>query len=126
VYWMPTFLCWLAEAYCNVDKMPQAASCLEQAREMIAWGGQSLYECECWRIEGLIAAHPHIDDVARAEHCFERAFALARDRGQRSFALRAAVDFAAHLVRTQRHGGARRLLQEAMRPFAGEPDRADR
>jgi tetratricopeptide (TPR) repeat protein len=126
LYWMPTYLCWLGGAYAGVGKLTQTATCLEQAREIIAWGGQSLYECECWRIEGLLAGHPRIHDISRAGQCLERAFALARDRGQRSFALRAAIDFAAHLVRNQRHDVARKLLQQAMQPFADQPDGADR
>ncbi len=126
VYWKPTFLCWLAEAYCGSGDTAQAVACLAEARDNIAWGGQTLYESECWRIEGLIAAHASAGDPARAEHCLERAFLLARDRGQRSFALRAAKDLATFLVQRQRRAAARRLLQQAMRGFAQEPDRADR
>jgi hypothetical protein len=34
VYWLPTYLCWLAEAYVRADKLVEARLWLEQARDV--------------------------------------------------------------------------------------------
>ena len=57
VYWLPTYLCWLAEAYIRTDKLAEAKLCLEQARNVVGRGGNYWYEVECLRIEGRLAAH---------------------------------------------------------------------
>jgi predicted ATPase len=90
VYWLPTYLCWLAEAYVRTDKLAEAKLCLEQARNVFGRGGNYWYEVECLRIEGRLAAHANINDAPLAEKYFEQTLALARQRGQRGFALRAA------------------------------------
>jgi len=122
VYWLPTHLCWLAEAYVGTDRLAEARLCLEQARSVFPRGGNHWYEVERLRIEGRLAAHAQIDDAALAERYFEQALALARQRGQRGFALRAADNLAANGL-TER---ARMLLQHELQFFADQPDRGDR
>jgi class 3 adenylate cyclase/tetratricopeptide (TPR) repeat protein len=126
VYWLPTYLCWLAEAYVRAGKPTEARLCLEQARDVTGRGGNYWYEVECLRIEGRLAAHPQIDDAAKAERCFEQALALARQRGQRGFALRAAHGLAGHLAARGQPERARELLQDELRFFTDQPDRGDR
>jgi class 3 adenylate cyclase/predicted ATPase/DNA-binding PadR family transcriptional regulator len=126
VYWLPTYLCWLAEAYVRTDKLAEARLCLEQARNVFARGGNYWYEVECLRIEGRLAAHTQINDAALAERCFEQALALARQRGQRGFALRAADGLARLLAAKGQTERARTLLQQELQFFADQPDRGDR
>jgi predicted ATPase/class 3 adenylate cyclase len=125
-YWLPTYLCWLAEAYVRYDKVTEARLCLEQARDVVGRDGNCWYEVECLRIEGCLAAHPQIHDTARAEQRFEEALALSRQRGQRGFALRAAHGFAEHLAGAGRPERARVLLQAELEFFADQPNRGDR
>jgi predicted ATPase len=126
VYWLPTYLCWLAEAYVRTDKLAEARLCLEQARNVFARGGNYWYEVECLRIEGRLAAHTQINDAALAERCFEQALALARQRGQRGFALRAADGLARLLAAKGQTEPARTLLQQELQFFGDQPDRGDR
>jgi tetratricopeptide (TPR) repeat protein len=126
VYWLPTYLCWLAEAYVRADKLAEARLCLEQAREVFGRGGNYWYEVECLRIEGRLAAHAQINDAAHAERSFEQALALAHQRGQRGFALRTANGLAGLLVTKGQTERARTLLQQELEFFADQPDRGDR
>ncbi|MCK1518446.1 AAA family ATPase [Bradyrhizobium sp. 190] len=126
VYWLPTYLCWLAEAYVRTDKLAEARRCLEQARNVFGRGGNYWYEVECLRIEGRLAAHAQIHDTALAERYFEQSLALARQRGQRGFALRAAGSLAGLLAAKGQSERAHTLLQHELQFFADQPDRGDR
>jgi class 3 adenylate cyclase/tetratricopeptide (TPR) repeat protein len=126
-YWLPTYLCWLSDAYVHAGRLLEASQCLKQARDAIGRGG-NWYEVECLRIEGRLAAHPQRDDAALAERCFEQALALARQRGQRGFALRAAHGLARFLAAKGQTDRARELLQPELQFFTDQPvcgDRAD-
>jgi len=124
-YWLPTYLCWLADAYVHAGRLLEASQCLKQARDVIGRGG-NWYEVECQRIEGRLAAHPQLDDAGLAERCFQQALALARQRGQRGFALRAAQGLASFLAAKGQTGRARELLQSELRFFTDQPVRGDR
>lgn len=126
IYWLPTYLCWLAEAYVRADRPAEARRCLEQARNVFERGGNYWYEVECLRIEGRLAAHAEINDAALAERHFEQSLALARQRGQRGFALRAAGSLAGLLAARGQTERAHALLQDELQFFAAQPDRGDR
>ena len=96
------------------------------ARTSFGRGGNYWYEVECLRIEGRLAAHPQINDAKKAEQCFEQALTLARQRGQRGFALRAAHGLADHLAGNGQPERARELLEEELKFFTDQPDRGDR
>src|SRR5262245_21200834 len=125
-YWLPTYLCWLAEAYTATHAVNEARLCLEQARTVFGHGGHHWYEAEYLRIEGCFMAHPEIGDAAQSERCFTQALALARQRGHRGFALRAVHSLAAHLVGSGRSEEARTLLRAELATFADAPDGGDR
>ena len=119
-YWLPMYLCWLAEAYADTGKIEEARACLGEARNVM--GASSFwYEIEYLRIEARMAG-----DDDRSEHRFQEALALARQRGQAGFALRAATGFAEYLRRKGQPERGRDLLQEALLPFLDQPDRGDR
>jgi len=126
VYWLPTYLCWLSDAYLRIGKVQDAKLCLDQARDVIDRSGHSWYEAECLRLDGRRAAHAQIGDAVQAERYFERALALAHQRGQRGFALRAARDLAGHLADNGQPARARTLLQNELGLFADQPERGDR
>jgi predicted ATPase len=126
LYWLPTYLCWLAEAYVRANRLSEARLCLEQARNVFGRGGNYWYEVECLRIEGRLAAHPQVNDTALAERYFEQALTLAHQRGQQGFALRAADGLARLLAARGQTERARTLLERELQCFAGQPDRGDR
>ncbi len=125
-YWLPTYLCWLGEAYVQADKPIEARRCIDEAHGVMGRGGENWYAVECLRIEGHLFSHPKINDAVKAEECFEQALALARQRGQRGFALRAAHTLAMYLSSKGQPERACELLQDELRFFADQPDRGDR
>ncbi|MCK1654135.1 AAA family ATPase [Bradyrhizobium sp. 149] len=126
VYQLPTYLCWLAEAYVRADRLADARRCLDQARNVFGRGGNYWYEAECLRIEGRFAAHAQVNDISLAERNFELALALAQRRGQRGFGLRAAESLAGLLAAKGETERARTLLRHELQFFAGQPDGGDR
>ncbi len=42
VYWLPTYLCWLAEAYVRADRLTDARRCLDQVAQRLRTGWQLL------------------------------------------------------------------------------------
>jgi class 3 adenylate cyclase len=124
-YWLPTYLCWLAEAHVRAANLQDAKVCLSQAGEFMRRGGNYWYEVECLRLEGRLAA-AQSNDPAPAERCFEQTLALAHQRGQRGFALRTARDLAALLAGKGEPARAQALLQGELQFFEGEPDGGDR
>jgi class 3 adenylate cyclase/tetratricopeptide (TPR) repeat protein len=125
LYWLPTYLCWLAEAYIDADRPNDAGPCLQEARQILH-GGKFWYEPECLRLEARLNAHPRLGDAKRAVAGFGAALDLARQRGQRGFALRAALSFAAHLKAAGNAARAFEILQEELHFFADQPQRGDR
>jgi tetratricopeptide (TPR) repeat protein len=125
-YWLPTYLCWLGEAYVQADKPLEAKRCIDEAHGVMGRGGDYWYAVECLRIEGRLLSHPQIDDAVKAEKCFEQALALARQRGQKGFALRAAHALAIHLAGKGQPDRACELLQDELRFFTDQPDQGDR
>jgi class 3 adenylate cyclase len=119
-YWQPMYMCWLADAHAGTANTTKAKACLEEARAIID-GSNFWYEIECLRIEACMAS-----DDEKAEPMFERALALARERGQPGFALRTARCFAQYLDRKGERARGRVLLEEVLLPFVNEPDRGDR
>jgi class 3 adenylate cyclase/predicted ATPase len=126
IYWLPTYQCWLAEAYLRTDQLLEAKRAVAEAREVTGRGGNYWYEVECLRIEACLAAHGGAADVAGAERLFEAALALAHRRGQRGFALRAAQALARHLAGSGLNARARQLLEQELRAFRGQTNRGDR
>ena len=126
-YWLPTYLCWLTEAHLRAANLQEAKSCLAQAHDFSRRGGNSWYEVECLRLEGrLAAAAAQSHDASAAERCFEQALAVARQRGQRGFALRTARDLAALLAGKGEPARACELLQGELRFFTDQPEGGDR
>ena len=105
---------------CRYGQYDGAKVCIEEARAIIG-GANFWYEIECLRIEARMAG-----DEDQPEQLFEQALALARQRGQIGFALRAARCFADYLASKGQAERGCGLLQEALLPFVNEPDSGDR
>jgi len=119
-YWLPMYLCWLAEAYADTGRLKEAKASLQKARSIM--GGSSFwYDAECLRIEARMAG-----EEEHPESLFEQALSLARQRGQMGFALRTARCLADYLSEKGQSGRGRDVLQEAILPFVDQPDRGDR
>ena len=119
-YWVPTYICWLAEAQARAGDRATAQASLLQARELMERGGEVWYEAEAWRLEGVLLA----DDPAtrgRAKPVFERALTLAKRRNQVMLALRAATS----LHRLEWSAASREALDLAVEPVRNHIANAD-
>lgn len=126
ISWLPAYLCWIADAHIQAGAPGEARTVLAQAKDIIARGGETWYEPECWRLSGRLALF-EMDD-SRARESFVGALALADEHADRGFALRAAMDLAGLLARRGEPDDARALLTRALAPYDQQPlagDRAD-
>ncbi len=119
-YWVPTYICWLAEAQHRAGDKAKAQASLLQARELMERGGEVWYETEAWRLEGVLLA----DDPAtqaRAKPFLERALMIAKRRKQVMLALRAATS----LHRLEKSAATRAGLDAAVDPVRNHVGNAD-
>jgi len=115
---VPFFLVLLAEVEAASGDSTQALAHLAEARQVIAWGGESMMAAEVERLEarirGALAAPDDATEAAALEQLCAQALAIAQEQGNLLFALRAATDLAGlHAARGDR-AGARALLTGAI------------
>jgi predicted ATPase len=109
--WMPYFLSYLARAYADLGNFDEAWRSIDEARTALETTKERWYDAEIHRMAGKIARKAPRRDDAKAEACFDRSLAIARQQQAKSWELRAAMS-RARLWRDQgkRHG-ARDLLE---------------
>jgi predicted ATPase len=76
---------------------------------------ETWYEAEVHRIAGEIALMSPEPDAVKAEACFERALAVAREQQAKSFELRAAI----RMARLWRDQGKQDQAREILAPVYG-------
>jgi predicted ATPase len=111
----PVWLSLLARAYGELGQFDQAWSHIGEAITAVETTKETWYEAEVHRIAGEIALMSPEPDAAKAEACFERALAVAREQQARSFELRAAMSIA----RLWREQGKRDEAREILAPVYG-------
>ena len=108
--WMPCYLSNLARAYAQLDQFDNAWHRIGEALTAAEATKARWCEAEVHRTAGEIALMSPDRDVVKAESCFERALATAREQQAKSWELRAAMSMA-RLWRDQSKGHkARNLL----------------
>jgi predicted ATPase len=112
---LPVYLSHLARAYGELGQFDQAWSHIGKAITAVETTKETWYEAEVHRIAGEIALMSPEPDAAKAEACFERAFAVARGQEAKSFELRAAMSMA----RLWREQGKRDEARELLAPVYG-------
>jgi predicted ATPase len=107
---LPVWLSLLARAYGELGQFDEAWSHIGEAITVVETTKETWYEAEVHHIAGEIALMSPEPDAAKAEACFERALAVAREQQAKSFELRAAMSMA-RLWRDQaKRDEARELL----------------
>ena len=95
---VPYFLALLSEVESANGDTQSALARLDDARRLIADGGEAFMAAEIDRLEGEIrrqrAAPPDRDETVAIERLFARALSVAQQQGNRIFALRAATSLA--------------------------------
>jgi predicted ATPase len=105
----------LARAYAELHQFDEAWLCLGEAMTATETTKERWYEAEIHRTAGDIALMSPTLDVAKAEACFERALAMAREQQAKSWELRAASS----LARLWRDQGKRTEAHDLLAPIYG-------
>ena len=111
----PWYLSHLARAYAELGQFDEAWSYIAEAITAVETTKEKWCEAEVHRIAGEIALMSPEPDVAKAEACFERALAVAREQQAKSWELRAAMSMA----RLWREQGKRDEARELLAPVYG-------
>jgi predicted ATPase len=121
---LPDLLALLAEAYGKAGQAEKGLSLVAEALALVEKNGERCWEAELHRLKGelLLIHQPKAEVEAEvdthhqnAERCFERALAVARGQGAKSWELRAAMS----LCRLQRRHGSQ-TKREAAQSTLGE------
>jgi predicted ATPase len=92
--WKPQMLSHLAQAYADLGQFDDAWRCIGEAMTAVETTKEKWIEAELHRIAGEIALKSKTPSAAKAEACFERALAIARQQQSKSWELRAAMSLA--------------------------------
>jgi predicted ATPase len=93
-HWMPLCLSILARAYAQLDLFDDAWRCVDEAIAAVKASRERWNEASIHRIAGEITLMSPKPDATKAEACFERALAVARQQQAKSWELRAATSMA--------------------------------
>ena len=112
---MPTFLSFLARAHAELGQFDEAWRCTTEARAAVEATEERWWEAEVHRVAGEIALMSRERDAAKAEACFDRALAVARQQQAKSWELRTAMSMA----RLWRDQGKPQQARELLAPVYG-------
>ena len=110
-----SFLPHLALAYAYLGKFDDAWRCIGETMTAVATTNERWFEAEVNRLAGQIALMSSQPDAVRAEAFFQRALAVARQQGTKSWELRAAMS----LARLWRDQGKPQQARELLAPVYG-------
>lgn len=114
---VPELLCRLGDDYLGSGRTADARRVLAEAGDLVEQHGEVYWEPELFRLRGRLAAAEERDASPTAVTAFERALALARQRGAHLLELRAATDLARFLSAQGQGAAARRALAPVYAAF---------
>jgi adenylate cyclase len=121
----PYFLCWLAEAYREPDRLNDGLSALTEALAAADEQENRNYEAEMHRIKGELLLKQNNSNASEAQRCFQRAIEIARTQSAKSWELRATTSLARLLAKQGHRDEARTMLTEIYNWFTEGFDTAD-
>jgi predicted ATPase len=113
-HFTPVELSSLAKAHADLGQFDDAWRCIDEAKVVIEKTKETWFEADVHRIAGEVALKLQ-PNVAKAEDCFERALAVARQQQAKSWELRAAMS----LARLWRDQGKVQQGRELLAPVYG-------
>jgi predicted ATPase len=122
---VPELLCHLGDAYLGSGRTADARRVLTEAGDLMEQHGEVYWEPELLRLRGRLAAAEGRDAPAEAATGFERALALARQRGAHLLELRAASDLARLRSAQGQRAAARQVLAPVYASFSEGFDAKD-
>jgi predicted ATPase len=111
--WVPHFLALAADVHARAGRATEGLGLLDEALARVEATGERWVEAELHRLRGELLRSSAERD--RAEACFHRALAVAREQGARMWELRAATS----LARLQRDQGRRDDARTLLAPIYG-------
>ena len=111
----PFYLSYLARAQAELGQFDDAWRSIGEALTVIETTKETFHEAEVYRVAGEIALKSPEPDTAKAETCFHRALAVARQQQARSWELRAAMS----LARLWRDQGKVQQARQLLAPVYG-------
>jgi class 3 adenylate cyclase/predicted ATPase len=111
----PRFQANLARACADLGQLDDAWRCIGEATRAMQISKETWYEAEIDRIAGEIALKSPEPDAAKAQDCFARALAVARQQQAKSWELRAGMSMA----RLWRDQGKRNEARDLLAPVHG-------
>jgi adenylate cyclase len=122
---VPQQLCHVADSYVTTGRLAEATRVLDETRKLMEHQGDVYWEPELFRLFGRLAAAEGRGASVEAVTAFERALALARERGARLPELRAATDLARLHAGEGRPAQARHALAPVYASFTEGFDAKD-
>jgi class 3 adenylate cyclase/predicted ATPase len=113
--WLPFFLPRLARAHAELGQFEQAWRSMGEAMNLVETTKEKWGEAEIHRTAGEVELMSPQPDPAKAEACFERALAVAREQQAKSWELRAAMS----LARLWHGQGKRQQARDLLAPVYG-------
>jgi class 3 adenylate cyclase/predicted ATPase len=106
-----------AETYLQADENQKALESASEVAELVAYGGEGIYEAELYRLKGVALLRVDPSAAGEVEAAFRRAIEIAQRTGTKSWELRAATSLANLLKQQNRGGEGRRVLAEVYKWF---------
>ncbi|MGH7841282.1 MAG: hypothetical protein ACREQT_07130, partial [Candidatus Binataceae bacterium] len=110
--WRPYFLCLLAEACMETNRVDEGLSAVTEALAAAAKHDEREHEAQILRLQGELLLRQSDSNAAQARNCFEQAIDLARKQSAKSFELRATASLARLLAQQGDRDKARAMLAE--------------
>jgi predicted ATPase/DNA-binding winged helix-turn-helix (wHTH) protein len=115
----------LAEVYGQAGQVEEGLRVVAEALVMAETTEERVYEAELYRRKGELLLQQAPSHASQAEHCFQKALAIARRRLAKSWELRAAVSLSRLWQRQGKKKAAYRLLAGCYNRFSEGLDTAD-
>ena len=119
----PYYLCLLAEACMQANRLDDGLSALTEALAVADKNEERMHEPEIHRLQGEILLRQN--NAAQARECFERALEVARQQSAKSYELRATMSLARLLASQGHRDEARAMLAAIYNWFTEGFDTAD-
>jgi len=123
--WRPYFLCLLAEACMEANRVDDSLNALMEALTAANKHGEHEHEAQIHRLRGELLLRRTNSNATEARKCFERAIEIARKQHAKSFELRATVSLARLLANQGERDEARARLAEIYKWFTEGFDTPD-
>jgi predicted ATPase len=121
----PSFLCRLAEALMEADRLGEGLNALTEARKAADQREERQCEAEIHRLKGELLLWQSDIHASEARSCFERTIEIAREQSAKSYEFRATTSLARLLNKQGRRAEARTMLAEIYNWFTEGFDTAD-